>query len=112
MPKMDFKKEFKELYTASKNKPTILEVPEINYLMIDGQGDPNTSLEYKQAMETLFPVSFKVKFISKKEKSQDYVVMPLEGIWWMENMENFNVDDKSNWKWTAMIMQKNIYLSA
>jgi hypothetical protein len=105
MPKIDFKKEFKELYSASKDKPIILEVPEINYLMIDGQGDPNTSLEYKQAIEALFPVSFKVKFISKKEKSQDYVVMPLEGIWWAENMENFNVDDKSNWKWTAMIMQ-------
>jgi hypothetical protein len=105
MPKIDFKKEFKELYTASKNKPMILEVPEINYLMIDGQGDPNTSLEYKKAMEALFPVSFKVKFISKKEKSQDYVVMPLESIWWAENMENFNVDNKSNWKWTAMIMQ-------
>ena len=112
MPKIDFKKEFKELYTVSKNNPMILEVPEINYLMIDGQGDPNTSLEYKQAIEAIFPVSFKVKFISKNEKSHDYVVMPLEGIWWMENMENFNVDDKSNWKWTAMIMQKNIYLSA
>ena len=73
--------------------------------MIDGEGDPNTSTEYQEAMEALFPVSFKVKFISKKEKSQDYVVMPLEGLWWVDNMEDFNVEDKSGWKWTAMIMQ-------
>ncbi len=105
MTKIDLKKEFKSLYTASKSKATMVEVPELNYLMIDGEGDPNTSIEYQEAMEALFPVSFKVKFISKKEKSQDYVVMPLEGLWWVDNMEDFNVEDKSGWKWTAMIMQ-------
>jgi hypothetical protein len=105
MTKIDLKKAFKELYSASKNKPSLVEVPEMNYLMIDGEGDPNTSLAYQQAMEALFPVSFKVKFISKKEKSQDYVVMPLEGLWWADDMEDFNVEDKSGWKWTAMIMQ-------
>lgn len=105
MTKIDLKKEFKVLYTASKSKPVMVEVPELNYLMIDGEGDPNTSIQYQEAMEALFPVSFKVKFISKKEKSQDYVVMPLEGLWWVDNMEDFNVEDKSGWKWTAMIMQ-------
>ena len=105
MAKIDLKKEFKELYSASKSKASLVEVPKLNYLMIDGEGDPNTSTEYQQAMEALFPVSFKVKFISKKEKSQDYVVMPLEGLWWVDNMEDFNVEDKSGWKWTAMIMQ-------
>lgn len=105
MSKIDLKKEFKELYTASKSKPAMVEVPKFKYLMIDGEGDPNTSIEYQEAMEALFPVSFKVKFISKKEKSQDYVVMPLEGLWWVDNMEDFNVEDKSGWKWTAMIMQ-------
>lgn len=105
MPKIDLKKEYKELYSASTKNAKMVEVPEMNYLMIDGEGDPNTSLEYQEAMEALFPVSFKVKFISKKEKSQDYVVMPLEGLWWVDNMEDFNVEDKSNWKWTAMILQ-------
>lgn len=105
MTKIDLKKEFKELYNASKSKPAMVEVPKLNYLMIDGEGDPNTSIEYQEAMEALFPVSFKIKFISKKEKSQDYVVMPLEGLWWVDNMEDFNVEDKSGWKWTAMIMQ-------
>ncbi|MBI4812825.1 MAG: GyrI-like domain-containing protein, partial [Methanobacterium sp.] len=76
-------------------------------LMIDGQGDPNTSQEYQNAMETIFPVSYKTKFISKKEKSQDYVVMPLEGLWWADNMEEFSIADKNSWKWTVMIRQPN-----
>ncbi|MDO8870826.1 MAG: GyrI-like domain-containing protein [Methanobacteriaceae archaeon] len=105
MPKIDLKKELKDIYSASKSKATIVKVPKLNYLMIDGEGDPNNSIEYQQAMEVLFPASFKVKFISKKDKSQDYVVMPLEGLWWADNMEDFNVEDKSGWKWTAMIMQ-------
>jgi hypothetical protein len=105
MAKIDLKKELKEFYTASKSKASMVEVPKFNYLMVDGEGDPNTSIEYQEAMEALFPVSFKVKFISKKEKSQDYVVMPLEGLWWVNNMENFSIEDKSSWKWTAMIMQ-------
>lgn len=105
MAKIDLKKELKDIYTASKSKAKLVDVPKLNYLMIDGEGDPNTSIEYQQAMEALFPVSFKVKFISKKEKSQDYVVMPLEGLWWVDNMEDFTVEDKSGWKWTAMIMQ-------
>jgi len=73
--------------------------------MIDGEGDPNASQEYQDSIEALFSVSFKVKFISEKENSQDYVVMSLEGLWWIENMEDFNIQDKSIWKWTAMIRQ-------
>jgi hypothetical protein len=107
MAKIDLKKENKELYNPSKKEPSIVEVPEMKFLMIDGQGDPNTSKEYREAMETLFPVSYKTKFISKREKSQDYVVMPLEGLWWVHNMEDFSIEDKGNWKWTAMIRQPN-----
>lgn len=105
MAKIDLKKQQKKLYTASKREPIIVEVPEMKFLMIDGEGDPNTSMEYQDAMEALFPVSFKVKFISKIEKSQDYVVMPLEGLWWANSMEDFTIEDKSSWKWTAMIRQ-------
>jgi len=105
MTKIDLKKENKELYNPSKKEPSIVEVPKMKFLMIDGEGDLNTSQEYHDAMEALFPVSYKVKFISKKEKSQDYVVMPLEGLWWVDNIEDFNTLDKSNWKWTAMIRQ-------
>ncbi|MDY9926249.1 GyrI-like domain-containing protein [Methanosarcina sp.] len=99
------KKKNKGLYNPTAKEVSIIDIPEMNYLMIDGKGDPNTSKEYQEAIEALFSASFKIKFISAKEASQDYVVMPLEGLWWVENMENFNILDKSNRKWTAMIRQ-------
>lgn len=105
MEKLDLKKENKELYQPSVKEFSIADVPKMNFLMIDGKGDPNTSKKYQDAMETLFSVSYKVKFLSKKEKSQDYVVMPLEGLWWVENMNDFSIEDKNKWKWTAMIRQ-------
>ena len=105
MPKIDLKKENKELYDPSAKEVSIVDVPEMKFLMIDGEGDPNTSQEYQDAIEALFSVSFKVKFISGKENSLDYVVMPLEGLWWVENMKDFSIQDKSGWKWTSMIRQ-------
>ncbi len=105
MVKYDFKKEKKNLYYPSEKLVSVVDVPRMNFLMIDGQGDPNTSQEYQDAMETLFPVSYKTKFLSKKQNNQDYVVMPLEGLWWAENMEEFSIEDKESWKWTVMIMQ-------
>ncbi|AKB83151.1 hypothetical protein MSBR3_2573 [Methanosarcina barkeri 3] len=105
MPGIDLKKENKELYNPSAKEVSIVNVPEMNFLMIDGKGDPNISQEYQDSIEALFSVSYKIKFISKKENSQDYVVMPLEGLWWVENMKEFTVQDKSGWKWTAMIRQ-------
>lgn len=105
MPKIDLKKGNKELYNPSSKEVSIIDVPEMNYLMIDGEGDPNTSNAYQDAIEALFSASFKVKFISVKEASKDYVVMPLEGLWWVENTEDFSTQDKGNWKWTAMIRQ-------
>jgi hypothetical protein len=95
MPKIDFKKENKELYNPSAKEVSILDVPEMNFLMIDGEGDPNTSQEYQDSIEALFSVSYKVKFISVKETKQDYVVMPLEGLWWVENMEDFSIKSLS-----------------
>ena len=105
MAKLDLKKENKELYKPSEKEVSMVEVPEMKFLMVDGMGDPNTSQEYQDAMEALFPVSYKVKFMSKKENSQDYVVMPLEGLWWVDNMEDFTLEDKTGWKWTVMIRQ-------
>lgn len=108
MVKYDFKKEKKNLYYPSEKKVSIVDVPRMNFLMVDGIGDPNTSMEYQNAMEALFPISFKTKFLSKKENNQDYVVMPLEGLWWVDNMEEFSIEDKESWKWTAMIMQPEL----
>lgn len=106
MGKIDFKKKFKNLYKSSSKKVAIVEVPRFNFLMIDGCGDPNTSQEYKDAIEVLFSVSYKVKFMIKKQPNGlDYGVLPLEGLWWTEEMKDFSMGNKDIWKWTALIMQ-------
>ena len=106
MLKIDFKQELKHLYRPSAKEVVQVEVPAMNYLMIDGMGDPNSSKEYAAAVEALFSVSYTIKFMVKKGTlAIDYTVMPLEGLWWADDMSTFSVDDKSNWKWTMMIMQ-------
>jgi hypothetical protein len=101
--KIDFKKELKHLYAPSKME--IIDVPEMSYLMIDGSGDPGVSKEYKDAIEALYPVSYALKFMVKKGKGIDYGVMPLEGLWWADDMSAFVNGDRASWKWTSMMMQ-------
>ena len=105
LEKIDMKKELKDLYNPSTKHVTIVEVPKMNFLMIDGSGDPNTSQMYKEAIEALFSLSYTIKFMMKKTKAVDYAVMPLEGLWWVDDMSNFSVTSKDEWKWTAMIIQ-------
>ena len=106
MVKRDFKKELKPLYNAIAYKVVTVEVPEMNFLKIDGEGDPNTSTAYKNAVEALFSLSYALKFAIKKGPlAIDYGVLPLEGLWWADDMEEFENTPKSEWKWTAMIMQ-------
>jgi hypothetical protein len=109
LEKLDLKKQFKQFYMPPPGKVMAVDVPPMQFLMIDGAGDPNSALEYRQAIEALYGMSYTLKFNSKKN-GIDYPVMPLEGLWWMENMgEKFgDIDfaaDKSKWLWTAMIMQ-------
>lgn len=106
MKTIDFKKELKHLYKPSAKEVIQVDIPNMNYLMADGEGDPNTSKEFSDAVEALFSVSYTVKFkIKKGELAIDYGVMPLEGLWWADDMSKFSIEDKSNWKWTLMIMQ-------
>jgi hypothetical protein len=106
MKKVDFKRELKHLYGPSAGKFSIVDVPDMQFLMIDGHGDPNAAQAYKDAVEALYGVSYKIKFMSKKELEKDYTVLPLEGLWWAEEMETFTTErDKSQWDWTMMIMQ-------
>ena len=106
MEKLDLKKTLKQFYLPSSKEVTQVEVPGMNYLMIDGHGDPNTSELFSNAVETLFSISYTLKFMVKKGSLEiDYAVMPLEGLWWTDDMTNFSVHDKSNWLWTLMIMQ-------
>jgi len=102
--KVDFKKELKELYFPPR-KYVIVDVPEMQFLMVDGHGDPNVAQEYQDALEALYAVAYKIKFMSKVQLGKDYVVPPLEGLWWAEDMETFTTArDKSQWDWTMMIM--------
>jgi|WetSurMetagenome_2_1015567.scaffolds.fasta_scaffold140694_2 hypothetical protein len=118
MKKIDFKKELKKYYNTSSKEAEFVDIPPMNFLMIDDHGDPNTSIEYKNAVEALFSVSYTIKFIVKKSSMEiDYGVLPLEGLWWVEDMKKFSIADKSNWKWTSMIMQpefvtKEIFVNA
>jgi hypothetical protein len=112
MVKIDFKKKLKGIYSGiSSTKFSIVDVPPFNYLMVDGQGDPNTSADYQAAMEALYPLAYTLKFMMKG-KGKDYVVMPLEGLWWVPNMEDFSEEDKDSWYWTSMIMQPDFITPA
>jgi hypothetical protein len=106
MTKVDFKKELKHLYGPSAKEFAVVDVPPMQFLMLDGRGDPNTAQEYQDALEALYAATFKTKFLSKVQEGRDYVVPPLEGLWWAEDMEAFaTARDKSAWEWTMMIMQ-------
>jgi hypothetical protein len=104
MAKIDCKKELKQLYNPSTKEVSFVEVPDMNFLMIDGEGAPS-SQQYMDAIQTIYPVSYALKFMVKKEQGIDFGVMPLEGLWWMDDMTQFSVDRKDEWKWTSMIMQ-------
>lgn len=103
-PKADFKRTLPG-YSAKAGELTLLELPTMQYLMVDDAGDPNTAPEYQQALQSLYPVAYKLKFLSKNELGRDYVVPPLEGLWWAHDMAAFTLKrDKSAWLWTMMLM--------
>jgi hypothetical protein len=112
IPKHDLKKEYREFYNPSAKECSVVDVPDMQFLMIDGSGDPNTSQDYQDAVGALYAMAYTLKFLSKETENLDYVVMPLEGLWWTDDMTEFSADDKSAWKWTAMIMQPDHITSA
>lgn len=102
--KIDHKKVFKHLYTATA-RPALVDVPALTYLMIDGHGDPNTAPEYAEAVQVLYAVAYAAKFAVRGAGGPDLAVMPLEGLWWAPDMSVFGTGDKGAWDWTMMIMQ-------
>jgi len=103
--KADLKKSL-DAYQAKRGQFRLVDVPDMQYLMIDGHGDPNTSPAFTAAVEALYPVAYTLKFASKHPLGRDFVVMPLEGQWWAGDMDSFTAArDKSRWDWTLMIMQ-------
>ncbi|MFA5552450.1 MAG: GyrI-like domain-containing protein [Trueperaceae bacterium] len=102
--KVDFKRTL-DSYKAKAGGFRLVELPTLQYLMVDGQGDPNTSPAYQQALQTLYPVAYKLKFASKRELGRDYVVPPLEGLWWADDMAAFTSRrNKHEWRWTMMLL--------
>jgi hypothetical protein len=105
----DLKKELKSLYNPSAKAFSIVDVPPMNFLMIDGSGDPNSSAQFAAAMEALYAVSYTAKFRVKHDHpALDYTVMPPEGLWWLADGTPFQPDRISShddWRWTLMIMQ-------
>jgi len=102
--KIDFKKTMKEIYQPNPKEVVLIDIPEMQFLKIDGMGSPGDSKEYQDALAVLYPIAFKTKFLSKAI-GKDYVVPPLEGLWWADNMEDFIEGNRDKWKWTMMIMQ-------
>lgn len=113
MEKIDYLKQLKHLYAPSAKKVEIVEVPEMHFLMIDGQGDPNTSQAFKDAVEALFSLSYTLKFMIKKgEIGVDYGVLPLQALWWSDDMSAFSTENKDAWQWTVIVMQPDFVTPA
>lgn len=108
MEKIDYKKLNKELYLP-KDKAGSIEVPAMKFIMVDGHGNPNDEDgEYKNAVELLYALSYTIKMSNKKNTDPaffDYVVPPLEGLWWLEDMNDMNFTQKDKYCWTSMIRQ-------
>ena len=105
LKKIDLKKDLKDLYQPSAKEVELVRVPKFNYLMIDGEGDPNNSQSFQEATQALYTLAYTLKFMIKKEKSVDYPVMSLDGLWWVEDMSQFSMENRAAWKWTLMILQ-------
>ena len=118
MKKLDLRKQFKELYTPPSKQVVTVDVPKFNFLMIDGVGNPNTSQEYQDALNALYGVAYTLKFMHKLKikPAIDYPVMALEGLWWVEGVEHFTLEQlmerKDEWHWTMMVMQPDFITRA
>lgn len=108
MARIDLKRELKHLYSPSAKAVVEVDVPALRFLMIDGQGDPNTTPAYAEAVEALFSVSYTAKFMVKRAAGIDYAVMPLEGLWWADDHAAFAANDRARWRWTMMILQPDV----
>ena len=106
--KLDYKKEYKDLYMP-KAKPCIIDVPAISFIMVDGKGEPNEGAEYKAAVELVYALSYTIKMskkgVNKPEGYFEYVVPPLEGLWWLDDDTYFDFSRKEKFCWTSMIRQ-------
>lgn len=104
MSKIDFKKNLKQFYATKSLEFEIVDVPALQFVMVDGMGTPGSSDVYSQALQAIYSMSYALKFMSKIDLNRDYVVPPLQGLWWADDLRSFVEDDKDKWRWTMMIM--------
>jgi len=102
MASIDLKREPRLHYRATTT-PALVTLPPRLFLMVDGEGDPNTAPAYREAVETLYPLAYALRGAIKAATGDAYTVMPLEGLWWADDIAKFSVDAKDRWRWTMMI---------
>lgn len=109
MEMLDLRTQLRHLYKPSAKEVVRVDVPAMSFLMLDGRGDPGASAGFAEAVEALYSLSYTLKFAAKRGPlAVDYPVMPLEALWWAEDMSVFASGDKSDWQWTMMIMQPDV----
>lgn len=110
MANLDMKKTLKHLYAPSSKEVSVVDIPPLPYLMIDGEGNPNTAEQYQESVQTLYPLAYGIRAICK-DAGKKFTVMPLEGLWVIKGQdhvpENFEITDaeKDQFVWTLMILQ-------
>lgn len=110
MDKLDLRKKYPELYSP-KTTPSIIDIPPMKFIMVDGKGNPNTpGGEYQRAVEVLYSLCYTIKMGLKAapdtpEGYMDYTVPPLEGLWWFDDLENKDITKKDNYRWCSMVRQ-------
>ncbi|MEL7975612.1 GyrI-like domain-containing protein [Isoptericola sp. F-RaC21] len=102
MAGIDLKREPRFHYRAATT-PELVTLPSRPFLMVDGEGDPDTAPAYREAVETLYPLAYALRAAVKQATGDAYTVLPLEGLWWADDMSRFSVDAKDEWRWTLMI---------
>lgn len=105
MAKKDLPKALQSLYFPSPKEPALVDVPAMQFAMVDGRGDPNSTKDFQEAIGALYGVAYTIKFAAKKAGIKDVLVMPLEALWWSDDQEDFLQARKERWHWTATLME-------
>ncbi len=112
MIKLDLKREYRELFSPPQHEFVEIAPPTMSFVKVDGAGDPNRAATYRIAIEWLYGVSYAMKFAAKGELGRDYVVPPLEALWWSDDPGTFVRREKDRWQWTVMIMAPDFVTDA
>ena len=113
MEKIDLKKQLKAFYNPTAKEVTLIDVPKMNFIMIDGKGAPE-SAQFAGSIQALYPIAYTIKFDKKKTEETDFTVMGMEGLFWAKDMKVFMPEtaDRKEWQWTLMIVQPDFVTKA